>query len=277
MTASLADAVRVIVEPLLGPIRVDATPVDHHERLVWLATRPDGPVVVKADTRADAHRRERSALLAHHRRGRPVPRLIDHHRGPVNILILTHLPGSPLVGSDRSHAWRAVGAALRELHATPLTGHACVGDGYDADARVGRSLDYALGGENDLATALITDGADFVRRHLTAEVSGLLVHGDCQPDHFLLDDDRRNVTGIIDFGDAGLGDPLWDLAVLTVDHPERLPDVLDGYQPNERLAARAERELPAYHALRCLTDIRWLREHGFDPGYCTDRLAQLLV
>ena len=265
MTSSLATDVGAIVSDRLGPIEVDATPVDHHERLVWLAAGASGPLVIKADVDAERHRRELLGLRAAQQTGCPVPEVIDRVGGPVNVLVITHLHGSPLQGDDPSQTWAAVGAAVRDLHRSEPTGERGIGSGDGAAERIAPSIDYVTGGDPGTARPLIDAGLDFVRRRLVAAVEGVQVHGDCQPDHFLLDETRTTVTGILDFGDAGLGDPLWDLAVLTLEHPEHIDDVLVGYQPDPSMAERARYELPAYHALRCLTDIRWLREHDFDP------------
>ncbi|MGD3151824.1 phosphotransferase [Tsukamurella tyrosinosolvens] len=37
------------------------------------------------------------------------------------------------------------------------------------------------------------------------------------------------VTGIIDWSEAAQGDPAYDLATMTLGHPDRLEDVLTGY------------------------------------------------
>ena len=66
---------------------------------------------------------------------------------------------------------------------------------------------------------------------------------------------------IIDWGDASIGDPMWDLAVLLLDDPEHEADVLSGYGASPAFAERAR----AYRLLRHLGAINWLVEYGFDP------------
>jgi Phosphotransferase enzyme family len=145
-------------------------------------------------------------------------------------------------------------------------------------ARLGRQLCAALG-----AAAGAGDQAR-------------LLHGDCQPAHFLLagpvgtttpagptpastarastapasttpvgtTPDR--VAALIDFGDTALGDPVWDLAVLTLDDPARLGDVLAGYAPEPVLRRRIHHMIGPYRLLRCLAEANWLHEFGFDPA-----------
>jgi hypothetical protein len=60
--------------------------------------------------------------------------------------------------------------------------------------------------------------------------------------------------------EAGPGDALFDLASLTLGHPEHLGDVLAGYGTD------VDRDLiRARWSLRSLRGVRWLIEHGFDP------------
>jgi hypothetical protein len=51
---------------------------------------------------------------------------------------------------------------------------------------------------------------------------------------------------------------LFDLAILTLGHQEHLGDVVAGY------ATDVDRDLiRAWWAMRCLTNVRWLAEHGY--------------
>jgi aminoglycoside phosphotransferase (APT) family kinase protein len=66
------------------------------------------------------------------------------------------------------------------------------------------------------------------------------------------------VTGIIDWSEAGRGDPLYDLATLTLAHEEHLDDVISGY------GAPVDLDLiRSWWSFRSLTAIRWLAESGY--------------
>jgi aminoglycoside phosphotransferase (APT) family kinase protein len=69
------------------------------------------------------------------------------------------------------------------------------------------------------------------------------------------------VTGVLDWSEAGQGDALYDLASLTLGHPEHLGDVVAGYGADVDLDA-----IRGWWSLRSLTAVRWLVEHGFDPA-----------
>jgi aminoglycoside phosphotransferase (APT) family kinase protein len=68
------------------------------------------------------------------------------------------------------------------------------------------------------------------------------------------------VTGVIDWSEAAQGDAHFDLATLTLGHPEHLDDVIAGY------GTGVDRDLiRAWWSLRCLSNVRWLVEHGYGP------------
>src|SRR5262249_54637769 len=73
------------------------------------------------------------------------------------------------------------------------------------------------------------------------------------------------IAAVLDLGDACTGDPVWDLAVLTLDHPDRLDEVMAGYAPPDELARRVAALAPPYRLLRGLGGASWLHDHGFDP------------
>ncbi len=89
-------------------------------------------------------------------------------------------------------------------------------------------------------------------------VSNDEIVGDLQIDHVFVADDE--VTGIVDWSEATRGDALYDLATLTVGHPEHLDDVTAGYGADVDLDV-----IHAWWSWRCLTNIRWLVEHGYGP------------
>ncbi|MFL1380351.1 MULTISPECIES: phosphotransferase family protein [unclassified Nocardiopsis] len=188
----------------------------------------------------------------------PTPRVL--WREPP-ALALAALPGKPLgrLGDPATappSAWAAAGAAVRRLHDAPLPPW----PGKSPD-RLASDLD------RECAWLLANDvlPADLVARNRRIAEDALrpwtpvFVHGDLQLAHVFVDGDE--VTGIIDWTEAGRGDALFDLAILTFGHEERLGDVLAGY------GADADADLiRAWWSLRSLLAIRWLTEHGFDPA-----------
>ncbi|MFE9057021.1 phosphotransferase family protein [Streptomyces mutabilis] len=166
--------------------------------------------------------------------------------------------GGPSTGSPA--AWAAAGAAIRTLHDAPLPSW---------QGRAGRSV-VALAAELDVECALlVTNGvlpADLVTRNRQVAEAALrpwtpaFTHGDLQVAHVFVRDDE--VTGIIDWSEAGRGDALYDLATFTLGHEEHLDDVIAGYGTGTGIDLDV---IHAWWSLRSLLAVRWLVEHGFDP------------
>lgn len=64
------------------------------------------------------------------------------------------------------------------------------------------------------------------------EFESALVHGDLAPYHILYDPDRNQLTAVIDFGVAGLGDPATDLGSLLNYYGESLVQNIEGSYPD---------------------------------------------
>ena len=224
--------------------------VAHDER----ATLRRGDVFLKIDadqTRTDVEV-EAMAMA-------PVPTPEILWRKPP-VLALAALPGTALghlgePSTASSAAWAAAGAAARALHDAPLPPW----PGRSAD-----ELASHLAGECELLVANDVLPADLVTRNRQLAETALrpwtpvFIHGDLQADHVFVAGDE--VTGIIDWSEGSQGDALFDLATLTLGHSERLGDVVAGY------GSDVDRDLiRAWWSLRCLLNVRWLVEHGFDP------------
>jgi aminoglycoside phosphotransferase (APT) family kinase protein len=224
--------------------------VAHRER----ATLRVGDVFLKIDadgTRTDVEV-EAMAMA-------PVPTPEIRWREPP-VLALAALPGTalgrlgePSIASPG--AWAAAGAAARTLHDAPLP------------PWPGRTPDNIAAQLDSQCEWLITERvlpADLVTRNRAIAEAALrpwtpaFTHGDLQIDHVFIDGDE--ITGVIDWSEAGRGDALYDLATLTLGHEERLGDVLSGYGADVDLDV-----IRGWWALRSLQNIRWLIEHGFDP------------
>ena len=163
------------------------------------------------------------------------------------------LLGEPSTASRT--AWAAAGAAIRKLHESP------------PPPWPGRTLDD-ISTELDKECAWLQTNAALpatvIQRNREIAETALrpwkpaFIHGDLQITHVFTDDDE--VTGIIDWSEAAPGDPMFDLATLTLGHEDRLEDLLTGYSQD------ADRDvIRAWWSLRSLTASHWLIEHGFDP------------
>ncbi len=263
-------------------------------RCVFVTARPDGtPVVVKADTRPGHIAAERHITLAARAAGVPGPAVVpaqdlvpgDHGAPP--LLVLEYVPGRPLGPDATASAWAEAGRVLRRLHAMADPGGLKPWPERPPDAGVGSGLPL----RSVLAGHAAREAAGTVKRGLlsseqAARLGRLLgeafsraearstehpansrvLHGDCQPDHFLLAGHAGHIAAVLDLGDACTGDPVWDLAVLTLDHPGRMDDVLAGYAPPPELARRLAALAGPYRLLRWLSEASWLHDHGYDPG-----------
>ncbi|MGH9227570.1 MAG: phosphotransferase enzyme family protein [Acidimicrobiales bacterium] len=254
-----------------GPVRVVDTLVDHDERCVLELVLPDGrPVVAKCvvdPVRADAEARVLDAAAG---AGVPVPRLMARAPGSPPVLLLERVGGDWLSPDRAVRTWSATGAAVRRLHGVAVAGLAGFAgrDGWPAGLREltghwgPRAQAAGLDGH---AVGAVWAAADRLVRSRPDEPRTVTLHGDCVPIHVRVNDDDE-VVGLLDLGDACRGDPAWDLAVLTMRSPERLPAVLDGYGADPDLRAWVARSWPVYRALRLVAEVGWLAGHDFDPA-----------
>src|SRR5215472_2697741 len=225
--------------------------VAHNER----ATLRVGDVFVKID--AD---QARTGVEVEAMAMAPIPTPEILWRKPP-VLALAVLPGTALgrLGEPSTAspaAWAAAGAAVRTLHDAPLP------------PWPGQSLDELASHLDGECEWLVTNGvlpADVVTRNRRVAEAALrpwtpvFTHGDLQVAHVFVDVDE--ITGVIDWSEAGQGDALYDLATLTLGHQEHLGDVVAGYGNDVDLDV-----IRAWWSLRSLLAVRWLVEHGFDPS-----------
>jgi len=229
-----------------------AVVVAHHER----ATLRVGDVFLKIDgdqanTDVEVEAMRRAPI--------PTPEVL-WRRPPV--LALAALPGTALgrLGEPSTTppaAWAAAGAAVRALHDAPLP--PWPGKSLDEKAASLETECAWLLANDVLPTALVTRNREVAEAALRPWTP-VFMHGDLQVAHVFVDDGQ--VTGVLDWSEAGQGDAMYDLASLTLGHPEHLGDVVAGYGA-ESVDLDAVR---AWWSLRSLTAIRWLVEHGFDPA-----------
>ncbi len=229
-------------------------------------------LVVKASPMHDALRGEVWACGQGLGAGSPVPAVLAF--GPLrrtagmSAFIMSLVDGLPLAGPHP--VLREAGVQIRQLHEVRVPGFGCLSDaswndtgrfslrhvswrGFLEDV-VGeiRALagSYAIAGAVADAAAAALDA----RQAALAEIEvGSLCHGDLKLGHVFVDGDR--LAGVIDWGDAVVGDPLWDIARFAhrADSPS-LSLLLEGYDPGGVLVDELAWRIPLYGALWLLVD-----------------------
>lgn len=135
------------------------------------------------------------------------------------------LPGAPAedlpdLHSTAADLGRQMGRILSRLHAIPAerareAGLDAAGDGapewYDEAVRISNDLERREGPEIRSALGWLRDGPALPPRY---DGPARFLHNDICPDHALMDPGRRRITGLLDFGDAELGDPALDFVML---------------------------------------------------------------
>jgi len=172
---------------------------------------------------------------------------------PNDLLLLDLLPGHAATRDSETLTY--AGRSLRQLHDIQLPGFGLVGTDQRqlagtsdtwagflraavADARQAIPVDV-------LPTAVHDDVAaqwsqqHHIGGHLAGITQGVLLHGDLTPRHVWNDEGR--LAGLIDWGDAMVGDPLFDLARFSMASGEAFQRFLRGYggstSPDERVLA----------------------------------------
>lgn len=177
------------------------------------------------------------------------------------MLVTEQVAGVPL-SSAHPAAAEAAGAVLRHVHtlnaSPPFPSGAST---WSQHVRNWAEREITCAGARGTLTSA---GADRLW-HDVAACSPLLdrrpivlIHGDCQPDHILIDPAARRVAALLDFVDAGPGDPLLDLAVLTLWDEALTARLFAGYGLD---VGEADVLLPLYRVLRHLSASRWLVAH----------------
>ncbi|TDO46044.1 phosphotransferase family enzyme [Kribbella sp. VKM Ac-2571] len=202
-----------------------------------------GPTV--ADE-ADACRRARSV-------GVPAPEVVA---SPAEYVIMRELPGGPLAADspDLGAVLRTVGERIRRVHTIVDVSASWA----DRLWKVLDGLDVLPDGLAARVRAVVPGFVEYV-----AGVTPALLHGDLHLRHVYAE--GPELTGILDWGDATYGDPLFDLARLSMAGPEVTAAFLAGYGVVDAPA----RTLSMYRALWSLIALQaehaaggdWIQPH----------------
>ena len=212
----------------------------------------------------------------------PVPEIVHlepGYDGPETaLLIVSFLSGA---ASAEPSVVEAAGRAMRRVHAERFPGWGPLvvdADGSGGDHARGcfrtwpEAVVDSLSGLPELVAAGIIEAqlANAARKCVEMEEvlgyqgPGVLLHNDLKSAHLFAveDEDQVRLSGIIDWGDAGVGDPLVDLARLSMSGPEVLDAFAAGY--GVELTPLLHRTLARYRILRNVTALTYEYRAGGD-------------
>ncbi|WP_158893195.1 phosphotransferase family protein [Amycolatopsis anabasis] len=179
----------------------------------------------------DSHAAESEFYALTEGRGLPMPRVVAAGEldpdGPSwrwPYLITNRIPGTPCRSAlstmdeqARLRFAKQLGGVIRALHATPLRDGPIFGDDKRfrallAERRAAAVADHRRWGH--LPERLCAELDEYLPAPESLPgAERVLVHGDLHADHVFLDGSGE-ITGIIDFGDAAVADPRYELVVL---------------------------------------------------------------
>jgi aminoglycoside phosphotransferase (APT) family kinase protein len=228
--------------------------------------------IVKASRMHDAVRAEAWACARGADAGCAAPAILGRGRlstdDGMSAFIMRRVTGEPIVAGHP--AFREVGARLRRLHDVRLPGFGWLSEaswheGGDFSLLHRSWLDFLQGICSDvrsladsyaIAAPVAAAAATAIDAHadaLAAVEVGALCHGDLKAAHILVDADR--LASVIDWGDAVVGDPLWDIARFAHRADAgSLAELLAGYDPQRAVVDEVAWRLPLYGALWRLVD-----------------------
>ena len=253
---------------------MDNAAYEVNDELIVRASKEADP-----DRRGEAIRREADLLAAVNELSPlPVPEPIfaDAEAG---VLAYFKLPGGPLIDHPVAEPVRlasALGGFLSRLHRTSVQ---------EMEKLVGRDIDsltrWRQEAERDyreiaeqLPAAARRPLEDFLGRTPPAEKRVVaFCHNDLGAEHVLVDVEANAVTGIVDWTDAAIADPVRDLALIYRDlGPEILDLTLAHYE--EQFDDASRRRAVFYARCKLLEDIAYGVRTGA-RGYAEAGLAHL--
>lgn len=232
----------------------------------------DRRFMLKASANRDALRAEAWACARAYAAGFPAPEiLVDVQQmgsdSGMAAFVMGRVAGEPIT---KGHAaFRELGAAVRCLHEIKLPGFGPLADAA-WDQRDGFTMhcpswfEFLTGICNDTrrlaeSCAIASFVADAVETAMQAhadeltKATGSLCHGDLKANHIFIE--RGRLTGVIDWGDAVVGDPCWEVARYAHrGDAQSLSLLLQAYDPDRSMADELAGRIPLYSVLWLLVD-----------------------
>ena len=222
-------------------------------------------IILKVYMAGTALQREYATAQKAASMGVPIPKMLGLEAGSPTVLAMEQVLGHPL-SSRTPFAAKEAGRYLQRLHSLeahpPFSGGQQQWDAFiswwvQEEVEKVKRLEVL----DPFQMSKLQEQFDHLQP-LLAQRPIVLLHGDLQTAHILVDPQTEQVLAFLDFADAQPGDPLLDIAVLTLWEHGLTDFLLEGYSGiahNEE----TQQVLSLYRLLRHLAEIPWLLERGF--------------
>jgi aminoglycoside phosphotransferase (APT) family kinase protein len=232
----------------------------------------DRRFLLKASRNRDALRAEAWACARAVDAGFPAPEIIVDMQQigsdpAMAAFVMSRVAGEPITMGHA--AFRELGAAVRRLHEIKLPGFGSLADAaWDQRDRFALQCgswfafltsicnDTRRLAEGCAIASLVADAVETaVNAHADelANATGSLCHGDLKANHIFIE--RGGLTGVIDWGDAVVGDRCWEIARYAHrGDAQSLSLLLSGYDPDGSMADDLAWRIPLYSVLWLLVD-----------------------
>lgn len=233
------------------------------DRAIYLAT--NSGIILKVYVEGKTLEKEYITSQKARARGVPTPEMLLLEMTQPAVLAMRQVIGRPLSSGDKAAAKEA-GSHIKRFHgiatAPPFAGGRSRWDEFIlwwARLEIGRVEKSGVFTIGEIARL-----KDILERSKLALNDRPIVylHGDLQPEHILVDPKTQKVVAFLDFADAQPGDPLLDIAVLSLWDIHLADVVLEGYVGIEN-KEQTKQLLAYYRLLRLTGEIPWLLNRGF--------------
>ncbi len=234
------------------------------DRAIFLAS--NSKIILKVYGEGSSLQREHAIMQQVQARGVPIPEILLLAIAQPSVLAMRQVIGHPL-SSKNIGAAKEAGTYIEQFHsmktAPPFTG---------GQMNWNEFILWWSRREIDNVEKLdIFTHSEIAQIHLSFDVMRpvfatrpiAFLHGDLQAEHILIDPQTQRVIAFLDFADAQPGDPLLDLAVLSLWNHSLADRVLEGYTGIEN-NEQTKQLLSQYRLLRHIAEVPWLLNRGFN-------------
>lgn len=262
MHNSLEHAAKRTLAKIIGADEVLKPLYLQPDRAVFLAE--NAGIILKVYVEGNTLQQEYAMARKAQERGIPTPEFLMLEIARPSVLVMKQVIGNHLSSRDTTAA-REAGKYIEQFHAQktapPFSGGQMQWHEFIlwwAEHEIANVEKLALFPSNEivrLKNAFVTMESLLVDRPIA------LLHGDLQVEHILINRQNQRVLAFLDFADTQPGDPLLDIAVLSLWDVALADKVLEGYTGIEN-NEQTQQLLLLYRLVRHIAEIPWLLNRG---------------